>query len=769
MGRTVAVLLGVSLLVGASTARGDRLLEAGQAYAAGQYSRVLVLLAKPGDAPSRLLRARALLQSGSHADAAKLLSGLHKQLPRLGDLVLLLRGEALAGAGRHQQAATALRAAIKWKGSRFEDRGRLQLARALAAGGQPRQAVRAYNGLLRLYAEHPERPTVELELALAMERSGWRSEAARRILEIWLRWPQTAAAVKARAALDRMRAARVKLKQPAWWRRIKRIRILRRHKLYARVEAELLGLRKLHHKSPGQMMALDNELARTYLRMGQRKKALPLLQALVSRYPGRAPRQLRWMLADCLADLGQLDQGVALLTRDAIITVGRGRRARKRIRGGRVEDVIRAELLLAKLGRYKQALKLVDQLSPQLSATAFLKGKRTWLAYRSGQHDRAIKGLDWLNKRARGFGAYVLYWKARAHARAGRAARAEALYRELLEKHLRSYYGILARSRLVEAGKLKLEARRCSQPHALPGEAAVPARLAALVSSHGQQLPRLARAQALWRLGFLPEARRELRLLGVELLWIRYRGRHKHWIIRPSLERIWRGAPVPRRRWNKRAFTLYQEGHTLRLRVGRLLRDAGVFYLGWRLGYTGREPANERFPRAYQGQVLARARQHRLDPNMVWAIMRTESSYRPDAVSPVDATGLMQIMPYTGRLISESMKLTGHRHSLLFEPAHNLRMSSWYLRQVLDKFQGQLPLVAAAYNGGPHNVARWLSRRGAGMVMDEFIEEMSFRQSRLYAKKIIRLMALYERVHCGKDDLVLGNKLDPGYKVFPTF
>ena len=744
--------------------------EAGRLYAAGDAAGALKKLAAATSPEARLLRARALLDTGAHKEAALHLKGLHQRLHLVGDLVLMMRGEALLRGKQHRAAAAAFRAAIRWKGSRFEDRARLGLARALAVAGRWRAAVKAYGRLLHLYPEHPERPAVELAMVQAMERTGWRAQAAVRYQEIWLRWPWTPAANEARKGLARLRRRGVKLEPASWSKRLIRVRKLRRHKLYPETLAEIALLRKLYRRDTARRRVLDMELARTHLRTGDEAKALPLLQALYVLRGRTASTDLKWKLAKCLADLGRLDEARRMLMKGATHEVGRGRKRRLRVLTSRVGDARRVVTLLAWHGRYAPALALMDRFPGQLARTTEQRQRRTWLAHRCGKHDRAIAGFEQLMKRNRVSRALGLYWQARAHQRAGRAGKAEAHYRELLQKHPRTYYGILARSRLNEAGKLKLKGATCGgAPRKAPSHDQVAAQLAALTASHGKLLPDLRRAKLLWQLGLTTEARRELRLLAVELLWARYRGRHRRWIIRPSLERIWRGAAVRPRRWDRRGRALHKEGQPLRAAVGKAARDAGVFYLGWRLGSTGKDPADYRFPRAYARLVEAETGKHRLDPNMLWAIMRTESAYRPDAVSAVDATGLMQIMPYTGRLISQAMKLKGHKHHMLFEPSHNLRMSGWYLRQVMDKFNDQVPLVAAAYNGGPHRVARWLKRRGRGMMMDEFIEEIPFRQSRLYAKKVIRLVALYQRVHCGKDDMVLANKLVTSYKKFPTF
>ena len=265
------------------------------------------------------------------------------------------------------------------------------------------------------------------------------------------------------------------------------------------------------------------------------------------------------------------------------------------------------------------------------------------------------------------------------------------------------------------------------------------------------------------------EAQRELILATLSYGFAESRGKGRHWHPREEVERVHMGGPVPQRHWSKSVRKIYRVRGALRPALAEVLGEAGVFYYSWKLNQGKRRTIHQLFPRAYAPIVQAMARAHRLDPNLLWAIMRTESTYRPDAVSRVGATGLMQIMPSTGRRLSAAMELEGFYHQQLFSPELNLRLSGWYLRAVLDKFKEQIPLVAAAYNGGPHNVARWLRRRGGGADLDEFVEEMPFSESRRYGKKILRRVALYERVHCGKDDRLQSNKLETAFLAFPSF
>ena len=114
------------------------------------------------------------------------------------------------------------------------------------------------------------------------------------------------------------------------------------------------------------------------------------------------------------------------------------------------------------------------------------------------------------------------------------------------------------------------------------------------------------------------------------------------------------------------------------------------------------------YPLAYWDLVRDAAERFRLDPLLVLAIMRIESHFRVDAISVADARGLMQILPSTGAWIAAQ---AGWRSSTeaLFDPAHNIMLGTWYIRHLLDTFDGEYLYAIAAYNGGSGSVRRWVA------------------------------------------------------------
>ena len=119
--------------------------------------------------------------------------------------------------------------------------------------------------------------------------------------------------------------------------------------------------------------------------------------------------------------------------------------------------------------------------------------------------------------------------------------------------------------------------------------------------------------------------------------------------------------------------------------------------------------AYRNYPVAYTGLIQQYAAQYELDPYLVTAVMRCESSFDTAAVSPVGAIGLMQVMPDTGTWIAHKLDLDDvYTESMLQEPEVSLEFGCWYLRFLSGRFDGRTMEMLAGYNAGHGTVERWL-------------------------------------------------------------
>jgi len=163
----------------------------------------------------------------------------------------------------------------------------------------------------------------------------------------------------------------------------------------------------------------------------------------------------------------------------------------------------------------------------------------------------------------------------------------------------------------------------------------------------------------------------------------------------------------------------------------------------WGRAFGAREPdaLAAFYPRAFATAVEAAAAAHKVDPYLVWAIMRRESAFRPEVMSVADARGLMQIIPKTANAIAEKLAEPVPAPADLFSPERNIRYGAWYLSRLMERFAHPV-LAAAAYNAGPGSAAKWAQERGT-LPLDLFVETIPFRETRAYVKQVVADLFLY--------------------------
>jgi len=141
------------------------------------------------------------------------------------------------------------------------------------------------------------------------------------------------------------------------------------------------------------------------------------------------------------------------------------------------------------------------------------------------------------------------------------------------------------------------------------------------------------------------------------------------------------------------------------------------------------------YPRPFEAEVGAAARQASVEPDIVYGIVRQESLYRVDAVSSAGARGLMQLMPDTARRTARHWKRSPPAITDLLDPSINTALGTAHLRMLLDRFGGQLPLALAGYNAGPNAVVRWLPPQE--IDPDIWIENIPYNETRIYVQRIL--------------------------------
>lgn len=127
----------------------------------------------------------------------------------------------------------------------------------------------------------------------------------------------------------------------------------------------------------------------------------------------------------------------------------------------------------------------------------------------------------------------------------------------------------------------------------------------------------------------------------------------------------------------------------------------------WALIHRGGAPLFDRYPMRYEAEIRQAAAEFSLDPAYVASVALAESSFDAGAVSSVGAIGLMQIMPSTGEWIAGKLD-EAFDAQRLYEPSVNLRYGCWYLRFLLDRYDGDMRTASTAYHQGQGRVDEWL-------------------------------------------------------------
>ncbi len=164
--------------------------------------------------------------------------------------------------------------------------------------------------------------------------------------------------------------------------------------------------------------------------------------------------------------------------------------------------------------------------------------------------------------------------------------------------------------------------------------------------------------------------------------------------------------------------------------------DRAIFTLA-KVGYL--DDVNLRFPLGFETEIKHYAGNEKINSAWAFAIARRESSFMSDANSPAGAKGLMQIMPGTAKQLAR--KTVSNRY--LLNAKNNIKLGTKYLRNLLDRHDGNQVLATAAYNAGPYRVKSWL-KNADSLPADVWIETIPFKETREYVKSVLAYQQIYQ-------------------------
>ena len=135
---------------------------------------------------------------------------------------------------------------------------------------------------------------------------------------------------------------------------------------------------------------------------------------------------------------------------------------------------------------------------------------------------------------------------------------------------------------------------------------------------------------------------------------------------------------------------------------------------------------------------------------LIHAIILQESAFKVNAYSHAGARGLMQLMPYTAKVVARDIKIKYYKKALTKNPNYNILLGSTYIKQLLERFENSLPLALAGYNAGPGRVKIWIKRYGDPrrnqISYENWIESIPIYETRNYIKKVMSNFRVYKQV-----------------------
>jgi soluble lytic murein transglycosylase len=349
------------------------------------------------------------------------------------------------------------------------------------------------------------------------------------------------------------------------------------------------------------------------------------------------------------------------------------------------EDVKYVWLMLAMNGAQRHVPEALDWFGRAGTLTDEQLAWRARIAMRTEKWAEVRTSIDRMSPIAKNDPVWI-YWYGRAEHELGSPLEAEGYFERIAGEY--SFYGRLASEELGVSLRIPPRAP-------LPTEAEI---------ADAAAIPGLARALALYRIDLRAEATRE---------WL--------WTIRGMDDRkLLAAAELARRNevWDRAIGTA---DRTV------VAHDFSVRYLA-----------------PYREVLAEKARSRDLEESWVLGVVRQESRFITGAKSSTGATGLMQVMRPTAKWAAQRMHLRNFTWARLHEPELNASLGTYYLRHVLDQFDGSPVLAAAAYNAGPSRARLW---RGSAPVEGAiFAETIPFLETRDYVKKVMANTVYYSAV-----------------------
>jgi peptidoglycan lytic transglycosylase len=144
------------------------------------------------------------------------------------------------------------------------------------------------------------------------------------------------------------------------------------------------------------------------------------------------------------------------------------------------------------------------------------------------------------------------------------------------------------------------------------------------------------------------------------------------------------------------------------------------------------------YPLRYEATIREASEENDLEPAFVAAVIYTESRFRPDVESHQEAYGLMQLLPQSANYIERKSGIRGDYK----DPRVNIKLGTWFLGYLNDRYDGDERLMLAAYNSGEGSVDAWTSDEGFDIKKD-----IPYKETREYVDRVLEAQKTYQQLY----------------------
>ena len=677
-------------------------------------------------------RSLILLDRQSEADAAML--RIQTEYPELADYAVFILAEYYYSKTQYSRAAALYQHLIdKYQKSSLVIRASFQRGRALQESYAYSLAAETFAKFLQDNPRSEFAPAAGMGLGRALTAEADLPGAVRAYQDVWVRYPGAPNDLEAEKALAELKAGGADVPELSAADLYERGKNLSRVSQYDKALETFTKLLKREPDTPSRADALFRSGVALY-NLNRRSEAAAILEKMMTQYPSdaRTAEALYWT-GRSYSKLGEWDKAIKAF-----------QKVLERFPGSEWADdaLFLTGNIYRETNDMKKSLRSYGRLVEEHPGSKFADSAiwwRAWTYYTSGDYKRAEQALRELVVRyPRSFLAnQATYWQGRIADKQGQPSRAAAYYAQVLKKGTYTYYGHRAAERLARidaSADLAVQADVSADDIVLCAEAQCADDLP--YPSDADDAPPVWTEETKQLLSKNPAFRKTLELMRLEM---RKEAAAELWSLQENLPRRGRGALIG---LSKAFFELgdYYRSLVLVLRNYEHYLEApmpGVTADLWLLAY----------PQGYWESVVAYSRKYGQDPYFVAAIIREESQFRTEALSPAGARGLMQVMPATGAWAARLNNISGFDREKLFESDTAINIGTWYLSHLMKRFKGDPLLVAAAYNAGPDAVVSWIGKNGYNADHDMFVELIPYAETRGYVKKVLRNYGEYKRIY----------------------